>query len=108
MQGPIGVAVEGNGNLYVADRNNNRILFFPSGAASGAAATKVFGQSNFTSSGSGTTASTLHFAHGVAVDGSGNLFIGDSNNCRVLFWPSGAASGSAGTELFGQTGFRSS
>lgn len=46
---PAAVAIDGNGNLYVADRDNNRVLRFDAPLTNGKAATAVFGQPDFTS-----------------------------------------------------------
>ena len=41
---PTGVAVDGGGSVYVADRANNRVMFFPSGQTPGQqVATRVYG-----------------------------------------------------------------
>jgi sugar lactone lactonase YvrE len=107
MHGPLGMAADGSGNLYVADTQNNRVLFFPAGSGSGASATVVFGQPDLTSNGTGTTASTMNSPSGVAVDGSGNLYVADGGNNRVLFFPRGSASGADATQVFGEPDFTS-
>src|SRR5439155_18217513 len=74
---PIGVAVDGAGNLYVADKNNNRVLEYDTPMTTDTAPDLVFGQSgSFTSStcnAGGVSASSLCTPLGVAVDGAGNL-----------------------------------
>ncbi|HLH77805.1 MAG TPA: NHL repeat-containing protein [Candidatus Binataceae bacterium] len=101
--GPEGIAVDSSGNLYVADETNNRVLEYKtpfSACASfpcvGPAASLVFGQgssgSNFTanvcangsSPNPSPSATGLCSPHGVAVDSSGNLYIADGANSRVL------------------------
>lgn len=72
---PWGVAVAGNGNIYVADYNNNKIrLITPSGMVSTIAGS-TYGFTN----GNGAAAK---FANptAVAVDESGNLYVSDSGN----------------------------
>lgn len=87
-----GVATDLFGNLWVADAQNNRVLRFSRPFYSGMPANLVLGQSNFTSglcnrnsvSGTAPTAATLCAPAGVAVDYSGNLWVADSTNHRVL------------------------
>jgi len=67
---PQQVAVDANGNVYIADAGNNRILAeTPSGSG--------YTQSTVPTSG-------LNGPNGVAVDTNGNLYIADSGNGRVL------------------------
>jgi sugar lactone lactonase YvrE len=99
---PSGVAVDSGGNLYVADSNNNRVLYYPSGNTT---ATRVYGQGgDFTTNTEnmgGVSANSLSYPSGVAVDGSGNLYVADSNNNRVLYYPSGSTTA---TRVYGQGG----
>ena len=71
-------------------------------------ATLVLGQPDFTSNGSDTTASTLWCPFGVSVNSSGNVWVADNQNSRVLEYLFGyAASGSitvsGGSSLGGVT-----
>ena len=63
---PSGVAVDGSGDLFIADSGNNRVVEVK------ADGTQV------------TVASGLNQPFGVAVDGSGDLFIADTGNSRVM------------------------
>jgi NHL repeat len=84
---PTQVALDAAGGLYVADRNNNRVVYYSSytqTGANGPEAVRVLGQMGFTTSGSSTTASSFHGPGGVAVDTSGNVFVLDIFNQRVL------------------------
>lgn len=102
-----GVAVDSSGNVYVAD--SARVLEFPSSCGStGCSATRVFGQSSFTSRDSGTTAATLRSVTGVGLDSSNNIYVADTENRRVLEFPSNCApTGCSATRVFGQPDFTS-
>jgi hypothetical protein len=75
-----------NGKMYVADRLNNRILRYSYPVTSNyPMAEIVFGQPNFTSSGTGTSANTFGNAiRGITLDAAGNLYVADASNSRVL------------------------
>ncbi len=86
---PGGVAVDGAGNLYVADTGNNRVLEynppFAQAIASGFAANAVFGQGgSFVQAACAAGAAGLCFPEGVATDASDNLYVADAGNNRVL------------------------
>jgi sugar lactone lactonase YvrE len=76
-----GVAVDGGGNLYVADADNNRIRRVDAAGV----ITTVAGNGNcdFTGDGGPATAAALCIPYGVAVDPAGNFYIADYNNVRV-------------------------
>jgi len=78
---PSGVAVDANGNLFIADQGNNRIRKVDSNGI----ITTVAGTGNQIYSGDGgaATNANLNNPFGVAVDASGNLFITDQFNNRV-------------------------
>lgn len=83
---PIGIAIY-NGKLYIADAGNNRVLVYNTiPTASNVAADAVIGQPNFTSTASGTTASSLNGIQSIASDGT-YLAISEWSNARVSFWP---------------------
>ena len=71
LNSPDRVAVDGSGNLYIADRRNHRIQKV---AADGTITTVAgTGTAGFSGDGSAATAAQLNYPVGVAVDGSGNL-----------------------------------
>jgi hypothetical protein len=85
---PQHVALDAGGRLYVTDRNNNRVLIFNNAAnkGNGADADNVLGQANFTSNGTGITASTMAggFRSSVVIDNTNNLlWCSDGANNRV-------------------------
>jgi sugar lactone lactonase YvrE len=102
---PWGVTVDKLGNLYVADNNNNRVLEYDAPLSTGAAANRVFGQPDFAHNAGGLSATGLANPFSVAVDGAGNLFVGDYNNNRALEYDAPLSSGAAASLVFGQPDF---
>ena len=82
---PNGIYVDAQGNVYVSDVGNNRVLEFPPGATNGI----VVAGGN----GAGSAPNQLNFPRGLYVDGSGNIYVVDMNNNRVQEWVAGAAVG---------------
>ena len=79
---PYSLALDGSGNLYIADRNNNRIRWV--NAATGIIATVAGnGRTGFSKDGGLATQSRLYGAYGVAVDGAGYIYIGDTSSNRI-------------------------
>src|SRR5271157_440613 len=83
---PTGVALDGSGNLYIADRMNDRVRKVNSGGI----ITTVAGNGQACSnpaSGCGdgdlATSAQLYWPRSVVADGSGNIFIGDMDDSRV-------------------------
>ena len=78
---PRDVAVDGTGNIYIADRANNRIRRV---SVAGLITTVAGnGDQGFSGDGGPATDAVLNLPFGVAVDGVGNLYIADSTNRRV-------------------------
>jgi len=100
---PYGVAVDGNGNLYIADTDNNRIRVVNSSAVINTFA----GNGNYGYGGDGNPATSAKLADptGIAIDGSENLYIADTNNNRIrMVTPSGVISTVAGSGTAGFSG----
>jgi hypothetical protein len=79
---PAGIAIDENGNVYVADRGNNRIvhLFNPK--------KEVHWVNEFT--GKSATHDGLHLPSQVALDHKGRIYVTDTGNKRiVVFSPNG-------------------
>jgi len=69
---PIGIAVDGNGNILVADTGNGRIeKFAPTGTFLSIIGTK------------GSGPGQLAAPNGIAVDRTGNIYVADASNHRV-------------------------
>ena len=79
---PIGVAVDGAGNIYICDNDNNRIRKVT--AATGVISTIAGnGMAGFGGDGGPATAAQFNEPQNVAVDKDGNLYIADTNNHRI-------------------------
>ena len=95
LSNPTALALDANGNLYIADTDNHRIR-----KISGTTITTVAGSGEqlFSGDGAAATAAGLDSPNGVAVDAAGNLYIGDTHNQRVrVVSPSGTISTLAGS-----------
>jgi len=81
LSGPIGVAVDASGSLFIADSSNNRIRK----VGTEGIITSVAGNGGYGFSGDSglATSAELSGPAGVAVDASGALFIADFGNSRV-------------------------
>jgi sugar lactone lactonase YvrE len=79
---PVTSIVDANGNLYIADFNNQRVRRVD--AVSGLITT-VAGNGNCcsTTDGVAATATSLYYPLGLALDSAGNLFISEPNGNRV-------------------------
>src|SRR5439155_22238179 len=103
FDGPRGLALDGAGNLYVADDNNDRVRRIdPAGIITTVAGT---GAEGFAGDGGPAAAAQLNHPRGVAVDGRGVLFVVDSMNHRVrMVDPSGVIATVAGCGRQGYSG----
>jgi uncharacterized protein (TIGR03437 family) len=128
LSGPTGIAVDRQGNLYVVDTDNNRILRFPKPFSQPGGAPLpdiVIGQPTFATGAAnqgGISAATLSFTLAtsattttpveafITFDSAGNLWVADSANNRVLRFNasvlgSQASSGPAADIVLGQVNF---
>jgi hypothetical protein len=78
---PSGIAFDSAGNLYIAENGGNRVRkVTPGGIISTVAGNGTYG---FSGDGGAATSAKLASPFGVAIDGSGNLYIADANNHRI-------------------------
>ena len=96
---PGGLAVDSAEMVYVADVSNNRIRkITPLGVVTTLAGTGLPGEWIALANGVGTSTATFRNPYGVAVDGAGNVFVGDTYNDRIrLILPNGTVSTFAGS-----------
>lgn len=93
----LGIAIDGNGNIYLADLGNSRIRkVTPASEVSTIAGTGVFGYAD----GPAAT-SAFNLPMGVAVDNAGNVYVADAGNNRIRKISGGVVTTVAGDGVAG-------
>ena len=77
--GPVDVAIDGSGNIIVADFQNNRIRKISSGGV----VTTIAGDGTFGFMDGPGTAAQFNLPVKVAIDGFGNIIVADESNHRI-------------------------
>jgi sugar lactone lactonase YvrE len=82
LDSPAGLAMDGAGNLYIADSHNHRVreVDAATGVIRSFAGTGVAG---FSGDGGAATAAELDLPTALAVDAAGNVYVADTDNHRV-------------------------
>ncbi|HEY4765160.1 MAG TPA: NHL repeat-containing protein [Candidatus Sulfotelmatobacter sp.] len=104
---PWSVALDANGNVWVSDGGNWRVLEFKPPFSSGQAASMVLGFPNFTTGVNTDLESSLNNPRAIAFDGSGNLFVADDIDSRVMVFAPPFSSGMDASKVIGQPNFTS-
>jgi len=102
---PIGVAVDDQGNLWVADQANSRVLRIPNPFAQQERPLKadlVLGQSSFSARVTDPTSRTLSSPYGLALTVDGHLLVSDTAHHRVVIFEKPFTTGMAASRAFGQ------
>ena len=104
LSGPTGAAFDSSGDLWVADSGNNRVMeFLPANLVTSGAAAIVIGQTSMTNSKTGTSSNTLRGPYAITFDSSGDLWVADSSNNRVLEFKPSFSTNEAASVVIGQT-----
>ena len=105
LSAPLAVAVDKNGDIYIADTFNNRLrkVTISTGKITTIAGTGV---NSYNGDNIDATTATIANPKGVAVDREGNVFIADSENYRIrkVIVSTGKITTIAGTGIAGFTG----
>jgi sugar lactone lactonase YvrE len=112
LRRPWGLAVH-NGDLWVVERYDARILRYQhawSDASNAPAADLVLGVPDFATLNPGTSQTQLSQPRNICFDASGNLWVADGNNNRVLEYvnASSKANGAPADKVLGQSNYTSS
>lgn len=116
LASPTGLYVDPDGNLYVADSSNGRVLRFPKPFDNYVPGTLqkadlLLGQLSYFTRIPDASARTMASPYGLAQASEQGLLVADAGNNRVLFFPGTSktfTSGEAATIVFGQKDFTSS
>jgi hypothetical protein len=81
---PTGIAVDGAGDVYIADSGNNRAVKVTAAGVASVLSTGSLTVSSCTTPANTTVTTVLCTPYGIGVDGAGDVYIADSYNSRVV------------------------
>ena len=105
LYSPVGAITDAQGNIWVSDWGGSRVLEYKQPIADGMAASLVIGQTSFTANAQSTASTGLSTPHGIIFDKSGNLWIADSSNNRILEFAAPFSTGMSASLTLGQATF---
>jgi len=105
--GPTDLAFDPSGNLWVTDSGNNRVLEFKAPFSNGESASIVLGQPTFGGYIGTTTQGGMNSPAYLAFDPSGNLWVTDQGNNRVLEFKAPFSIGEEASTVIGHANFTS-
>lgn len=108
LSSPVGIAIDSSNNLWVADEGDQRVLEFKAPLSDYESASLVLGQTNLVSNSSGANQSGFDSPLDLAFDHSGNLWVTDSGNRRILEFTAPLSTGENASLVIGQPNFTSS
>ena len=94
FKSPWDATIDGNGNLYVSESGDNRVMIFLNAASksSGGDADYYLGQSSWTSSTSNAGQNGFNSPYGMTIDnGNSQLFVADLSDNRILRFTASSA-----------------
>jgi hypothetical protein len=107
LTNPISVAADSAGHVYIGDRGMSRVLEYDP-PNSNTTANRVFGQLGSFTTGiyndGGPSADSLGDINGIGVDATGNLYVADTTNSRVLKYNTPISTDTTADMVFGQLG----
>ncbi len=83
LNGPEGVFVDGSGNIFIADTNNCLIRKVSGGTITTVAGNATVPCPGYSGDGGPATSAQLADPFGVFVDGTGNIYIADTDNAAI-------------------------
>ncbi len=108
LYGPTALAFDSSGDLWAVDQGNNRVLEFTPPFTNGQLASLVIGQPTFGGYIGQTTKGGMNIPAYLAFDSSGDLWVTDSGNNRVVEYTTPLTMGEAASLVIGQPGFAGS
>jgi len=92
---------DSDGNLWIVDPDENRVLEFKPPFVSGQSASIVIGQSEFTSAAQGAGATGFDYPWSLAFDKLGNLWVSDIADWRILEFAPPFSNGESASVVLG-------
>ena len=99
---PTDVALDSTGNLWVSDTDNNRVLKFEPTFSTGQSASLVIGQLGFNANAPMLTPDGLFEPWALSFDQSGNLWVLDAGNNRIVEYEPSFSTGESASLVLGE------